>query len=92
MTAHSLPGMAREEELIRDDETTGLVDQRSPQTSNKTGKLSSRRKPSNTGPDSHSEHAAPVPGAFGNEEKRDKDENSGYIADQAPKDKAHKRD
>jgi hypothetical protein len=84
--------MARQEELIRDDDTSGLVDQGNPQTSNKTGKLSSARKPSNAGPDSHSEHAAPVPGAFGNEEKRDEDINGGYITDQAPKDKARHRE
>jgi hypothetical protein len=84
--------MPRQEELIRDDETTGLVDKGNPQTSNKTGKHSSARKPSNTGPDSHSEHNAPVSGAFGNEEKRDEDINSGYINDQAPKDKACRRE
>jgi hypothetical protein len=84
--------MARQEELIRGDDTSGLVDQGSPQTSNKTGKQSSARKPSNSGPDSHSEHVAPVPGAFGNEETRDDDINAGYITDQAPKDKARHRE
>lgn len=84
--------MARQEELIRDDDATGSVDQGNPQTSNKTGKRSSARKPSNAGPDSHSEHVAPVSGAFGNEEKRDEDINSGYITDQAPKDKARHRE
>jgi hypothetical protein len=84
--------MARQEELIRDDETTGLADKGNPQTSNKTGKHSSARKPSNSGPDSHSEHAAPVPGASGSEEKRDADINGGYITDQAPKDKARHRE
>jgi hypothetical protein len=80
--------MARQEQLIRDDETTDTVDREGAQTSNKEGLHSSARKPSNTGPDAHSEHAAPVDGAFGSEEKRDERENSGYLRDQAPKDKA----
>src|SRR5687768_16509857 len=66
----SLRGMARDEKLITDDETTH-PDTQAGQTSTKTGKHSSARKPSNTGPDSHSEHKAPVSGAFGNEERRD---------------------
>jgi hypothetical protein len=84
--------MAKQEKLIWDDDTSGMVDQGSPQTSNKEGKRSSARKPSNTGPDSHSEHKAPVSGAFGNEAKRDEDINGGYITDQAPKDKARHRE
>jgi hypothetical protein len=52
--------------------------------------MSANRKPSNAGPDSHSEHKAPVSGAFGNDEKRDEDPNGGYLRDFVPKDKAHK--
>jgi hypothetical protein len=83
--------MARQEQLIRNDETTGQLDKDSAQTSNKAGKHSSARKPSNTGPDSHSEHNAPVAGAFGNEESRDEDEHGGYLNDQAPADKARRK-
>jgi hypothetical protein len=79
--------MGQQEDLIRDDESTN-IDPAGAQTSNKTGLKSSARKPSNTGPDSHSEHAAPVDGAFGNEERRDEKENTGYLQDRAPKDKA----
>ena len=80
--------MARQEELIRDDDSAKAPDRDGAQTSNQTGLRSSARKPSNTGPDSHSEHVAPVDGAFGNEEKLDERDNTGYLRDQAPKDKA----
>jgi hypothetical protein len=83
--------MARQEKLVRDDETTGQIDKEGGQTSNKTGLHSSARKPSNSGPDSHSEHNAPVAGAFGNDDRRDEDEHGGYLNDQAPADKARKR-
>jgi len=79
----------RDNLLQRDD--APLADSPGAQTSNKTGLHSSARKPSNTGPDSHSnKHKAPVPGAFGNEETREYDQNDSYIGDQAPADKARK--
>ena len=62
----------------------------SEQTSNKAGLASSSRKPSNTGPDPHEEHKAPVPGAFGNEETREQTQRDTYIGDQAPADKGLK--
>jgi hypothetical protein len=62
--------MSREKELITNDETTEAVDSGAGQTSNKAGLASSSRKPSNTGPDAHQEHASPVSGAFGHEENR----------------------
>lgn len=61
------------------------------QTSNKAGLKSSARKPSNTGPDAHEEHKAPVSGAFGNTETRNYEQNDTYLGDQAPGDKARKR-
>jgi hypothetical protein len=81
--------MSRQEDLIRDDDTTGLVGGEGAQTSNKEGKQSSARKPSNSGPDSHEEHKAPVAGAFGNKHNRDKvEQQDTYLGDIAPKDKA----
>ncbi|HYP05037.1 MAG TPA: hypothetical protein VER03_02285 [Bryobacteraceae bacterium] len=69
--------------LIQHDDAP-LADSGAPQTSNKTGLASSARKPSNSGPDSHSgKHKAPVAGAFGNDEK-EADRNQTYIGDQAP--------
>ena len=82
--------MSRQEDLIRDDDTSGLVDGPGAQTSNKEGKMSSARKPSNTGPDAHEEHKAPVAGAFGKQEERDAEQQDTYIGDQAPKDKARR--
>jgi hypothetical protein len=79
--------MSRQEELITNDETTGAVDGPGAQTSNKAGLASTAHKPSNTGPDSHEEHIAPVPGAFGNEENREKDQRGQY----APSDNAIKK-
>jgi hypothetical protein len=73
----------RDKLLTHDD--APLADSGSPQTSNKEGLASSSRKPSNTGPDSHSsKHKAPVPGAFGNEETRDVEQQDTYIGEQAP--------
>jgi hypothetical protein len=80
----------RNEPLITDDETTGLVDGPGAQTSNKEGLKSSARKPSNPGPDAHQEHKAPVAGAFGNRKNREADQRDTYIGDQAPADKARK--
>jgi hypothetical protein len=75
--------------LIQHDDAP-LADSGAPQTSNKTGLASSARKPSNTGPDSHSnKHKAPVAGAFGNDETHESDPNEGYLRDQAPVDKAN---
>jgi hypothetical protein len=82
--------MSKQDRLITTDETSGLVDGPGAQTSNKEGKASSARKPSNTGPDAHEEHKAPVPGAFGNPETREYDQRDTYIGDQAPADKARK--
>ncbi len=76
--------MSRQEGLIRNDETTGMVDGPGGQTSNKAGLASSSRKPSNSGPDPHEEHVAPVDGAFGNEENRENDQRGQF----APADKA----
>ncbi len=78
---------SRQEPLITEDETTGLVGGDGAQTSNKTGLKSSARKPSNSGPDAHQEHVAPVDGAFGNEENRTKDQRGQY----APADNAIKK-
>ena len=76
--------------LLQHDDAP-LADAPGAQTSNKTGLRSSARKPSNTGPDSHSsKHKAPVAGAFGNEETREYESNDSYIGDQAPGDKARK--
>lgn len=58
--------------LIQDDDSE-LVDGPGAQTSNKEGLASSSRKPTNTGPDPHEEHKAPVSGAFGNPETRDQE-------------------
>jgi hypothetical protein len=80
--------MSKEDRLIRDDDTSGLVDGAGAQTSNKTGLKSSARKPSNTGPDAHEEHKAPVAGAFGNPENREYQQQDTYLGDQAPADKA----
>ncbi len=81
-------GYEQKEGLITNDETTGAVDGPGAQTSNKAGLASSSRKPSNSGPDPHEEHVAPVDGAFGNEECRDGDQRGHY----APSDKAiHKQ-
>jgi hypothetical protein len=78
------------EKLITDDETPGPLDGPGAQTSNKTGLKSSSRKPSNTGPDAHSEHKAPVSGAFGNEETREVNQQDTYIGNSSPADKAIK--
>ena len=83
--------MSNHKPLITEDETSGAVDQ-NPQTSNKTGLHSDARKPKNTGPDSHQEHKAPVPGAFGNDETLDERHNDTFLSDQAPADKAHLKD
>lgn len=83
--------MSRQEDLIRDDDTSGLVDGAGAQTSNKEGLRSSARKPSNSGPDSHQEHKAPVAGAFGNPETREHKQQDTYLGDQAPADKASKK-
>ena len=82
--------MSKQDRLITTDETSGLVDGPGAQTSNKAGLQSSSRKPSNTGPDAHEEHKAPVDGAFGNPETREYDQRDTYIGDQAPADKARK--
>ena len=82
--------MSTHKRMITEDETTALVGGEGAQTSNKTGLASSARKPSNTGPDSHDEHKAPVSGAFGNPESRDYDQRDTYIGDQAPADKGRK--
>lgn len=80
--------MSRQEGLITNDETTGSVDRPGGQTSNKAGLASSSRKPSDSGPDPHEEHVAPVDGAFGNGELRDGDQRGHY----SPSDKAiHKQ-
>lgn len=74
--------------LLQNDDAP-LADSGSPQTSNKQGLQSSARKPSNTGPDSHSDkHKAPVAGAFGNPETREYQQQDTYLGDQAPADKA----
>jgi hypothetical protein len=78
------------ERLIREDETTGLVDGPGAQTSSKEGLQSSSRKPSNTGPGPHEQHKAPVSGAFGKQEDREADQRDTYVGDQAPADKARK--
>ena len=82
--------MSKQDRLIKNDETSGLVDGEGAQTSNKAGLASSARKPSNTGPDSHEEHKAPVAGAFGNPDEREYEQRDTYIGDQAPADKARK--
>lgn len=79
-----------EERLITNDETTGPIDENEGQLANKEGLQSSSRKPSQTGPDEHHEHTAPVDGAFGNPETREYDKNQTYIGAQAPGDKARK--
>jgi hypothetical protein len=58
--------------LIQDDDSE-FVGGAGAQTSNKEGLASSSRKPTNTGPDPHEEHKAPVSGAFGNPETRDRE-------------------
>ena len=83
--------MSKEDRLIRDDETSGLVDGEGAQTSNKQGLKSSARKPSNTGPDAHEEHKAPVAGAFVKEEDREHNKRDSYLGDQAPADTASKK-
>jgi hypothetical protein len=78
------------ENLITHDDAP-LADSGAPQTSNKTGLASSARKPSNTGPDSHSgKHKAPVAGAFGKNDDSDVEQQDTYIGDQAPADKARR--
>jgi len=84
MQPECLPVMSKERSLIERDETTDAVDGPGAQTSNKAGLASSSRKPSNSGPDPHEEHVAPVDGASGNEENRDKDQRGQF----APADKA----
>ncbi|HYI97643.1 MAG TPA: hypothetical protein VEX68_29155 [Bryobacteraceae bacterium] len=80
-----LMSMSKQEKLITNDENTTAVDNSGAQTSNKTGLKSSSRKPSNTGPDAHQEHAAPVSGAFGNEENREDQRGTFAPADKAIK-------
>ena len=82
--------MSKQDRLITNDDTTGLVDGPGAQTSNKQGVQSSSRKPSNTGPDAHEEHKAPVSGASGNPDTREHDQRETYIGHQAPADKARK--
>lgn len=77
-----------DEKLITHDTETEEME--AGQTSNKEGLQSSSRKPSNTGPDEHQEHKAPVDGAFGNPETRDYDQRDTYIGHQVPADKARK--
>ena len=83
--------MSKEDRLIKDDEGTDRYDGPGAQTSNKVGLQSDARKPSNTGPDSHEEHKAPVDGAFGNDENRGNDNNDSALGNWVPADKAHKR-
>ena len=59
------------------------------QTSNKTGKHSTVVKPSSSGPDSHQEHKAPVPGAFGPHTADAKDSNDTPLGQWVPSDKHH---
>ena len=82
---------SRQEDLIREDESSVRADGAGAQTSNKAGKMSSARKPSNSGPDAHEEHVAPVAGAFGHGEERDAEQQDTYLGDQAPKDKARRK-
>lgn len=83
--------MSENRKNLLEEDDAPLADAAGGQTSNKTGLHSSAQKPSNTGPDSHSDkHKAPVSGAFGNEDTREYDKNAGYIGDQAPADKARK--
>jgi len=83
--------MSTDKRLITEDETSDAMDQNA-QTSNKRGLHSDARKPSNTGPDAHSEHKAPVAGAFGNEEKLDERKNSTYLSDQSPAKRGKRRE
>ena len=83
--------MSQKHEDFIEHDNAPLADTGAAQTSNKTGLHSSARKPSNTGPDSHSnKHKAPVDGAFGNPDTRDRSEKDTYIEEQAPADKARK--
>jgi hypothetical protein len=80
----------KHDQLIEHDDAP-LADSAGAQTSSKTGLHSSARKPSNAGPDSHSnKHQAPVDGAFGNPGTRDQGQKDTYIEDQAPAEKARK--
>jgi hypothetical protein len=83
--------MSQKHDPLIEHDDAPLADSPGSQTSNKTGLHSSARKPSNTGPDSHSnKHKAPVDGAFGNPETRDQGRKDTYIEDQTPADKARK--
>ena len=82
--------MSKQDRLIKNDEKSGLVDGEGAQTSNKAGLASSARKPSNTGPNSHEEHKAPIAGAFGNPDEREYEQRDTCIRHQAPADKARK--
>jgi hypothetical protein len=71
-----------------DRETQDLNIEENAQTSNKTGKHSAAVKPSSAGPDSHSEHKAPVAGAFGKNLDKAADSNDTPLGQWAPSDKA----
>ena len=71
-----------------DRETQELDIEENAQTSNKTGKHSAVVKPSSAGPDSHSEHKASVPGAFGSNLDKAADSNDTPLGQWAPADKA----
>lgn len=80
--------MSKQERLVIDDAGSDLL--KEGQTSNKAGLHSDAKKPSNTGPDSHEEHKAPVAGAFGNEETREVKQQDTALGDWVPADKARK--
>jgi hypothetical protein len=73
-----------------DQETQDLDIETNAQTSNKTGKHSAAAKPSSAGPDSHSEHKAPVSGAFGKHLDKAADSNDTPLGQWAPADKARR--
>lgn len=84
--------MSENKNFLPQDDDAPLADSPGAQTSNKEGLRSSARKPSNSGPDPHSDkHKAPVSGAFGNEETRDYSQRETYIGDKVPADKAIKK-
>lgn len=82
--------MSKQDRLITNDETTGLVDGKGAQTSNKAGLASSSRKPSNAAPDPHEEPKAPVAGAFGNPDNRDSERRDTHPGTHALADNARK--
>jgi hypothetical protein len=73
--------------LVKDTQDLDL----NAQSSNKTGKHSSAAKPSNAGPDAHSEHKAPVDGAFGAHLDEAKDSNDTPLGQWVPSDKHNKK-